>query len=270
MRAEIARAGQRGRRRASRVGFPRSRTKGRTLTTLSVILPAYNEELNLERVVTSALKILPSVSSSFEIIIVNDGSRDRTGEIATRLADLSDHIRVVHHPQNRGYGAALKSGIEQAKNDLIFFCDSDGQFTLEDLPRLLAWIDRFDMVIGYREQRQDPLHRRLNAAGWNLLVRAVFGLQVRDIDCAFKVFRRQIFDRVGIDTVGAMVNTEILSRSLRSGFTMKEVPVRHFPRQFGEQTGAKPRVILKAFYELAKMFVKIYLTPEPAAVKLQT
>jgi hypothetical protein len=109
----------------------------------------------------------------------------------------------------------------------------------------------------------------MNAKGWNLLVRALFGLKVRDIDCAFKVFRRQIFDRIGIDTVGAMVNTEILSRALRSGFTLKEVPVRHFPRQFGEQTGAKPRVILKAFAELFKMYVKIYLTPEPAAVTLR-
>jgi glycosyltransferase involved in cell wall biosynthesis len=261
---------RRGRRRERPAHIERQpRVRARALPNISVIFPAFNEEMNLETVVKSALKILPSVSSVFEIIIVNDGSRDQTGEVARGLAAFHPAIQVVHHPQNRGYGAALKSGIEQAKNDLIFFCDSDGQFTLEDLPRLLAWIDRFDMVIGYREKRQDPLHRRLNAAGWNLLVRSLFGLRVRDIDCAFKVFRRQIFDRVGIDTVGAMVNTEILSRSLRHGFSMKEVPVRHFPRQFGEQTGAKPRVILKAFYELAKMYVKIYLTPAPEAVKIR-
>ena len=268
MRADIVEVTPARRREQSR--RDRKRARSRVLPNISIVFPAFNEEQNLEGVVTSALKILPHMTNSFEIIIVNDGSRDQTGAVAERLTTLSDAVRVIHHPQNRGYGAALKSGIEQAKKDLIFFCDSDGQFTLEDLHRLLAWIDRYDMVIGYREKRQDPFHRRMNAKGWNLLVRALFGLKVRDIDCAFKVFRRQIFDRIGIDTVGAMVNTEILSRSLRSGFTMKEVPVRHFPRQFGEQTGAKPRVILKAFAELAKMYVKIYLTPEPAAVTLRS
>jgi hypothetical protein len=113
------------------------------------------------------------------------------------------------------------------------------------------------MVIGYREKRQDAFHRRFNAKGWNLVVRFLLGLKVRDIDCAFKLFRREIFERIEIDTVGAMVNTEILTRALRSGFTIKEVPVRHFPRLYGEQTGARLRVIFKAFYELAKIYRKI-------------
>jgi glycosyltransferase involved in cell wall biosynthesis len=264
MRFDIADISRATRRRERTAKPPRRRS--RVLPNISVVFPAFNEELNLERVVRSALEILPGITNSFEIIVVNDGSRDQTGAVADRLASLSHAVRAIHHPTNRGYGAALKSGIEAAKKDLIFFCDSDGQFTLEDLHRLLAWIDRYDMVIGYREKRQDPFHRRLNAKGWNLLVRAVFGLRVRDIDCAFKVFRRKIFKRIQIDTVGAMVNTEILSRALRSGFTLKEVPVQHFPREFGEQTGAKLSVILKAFAELAKIYLKIYLTPEPAPV----
>lgn len=224
---------------------------------VSVVFPAFNEELNLEGVVSSALTILPELTRSFEIIIVNDGSRDQTGMVAGRLAGLSEKVKVIHHPHNRGYGAALKSGIEQAKSDLVFFCDSDGQFALEDLSRLLEWIDRYDMVIGYREERQDPWHRLLNAKAWNLLVRSLLRLNVHDIDCAFKVFRREIFERIQIDTVGAMVNTEILTRALRCGFTLKEVPVRHFPRRFGTQTGAKIRVIVKAFYELAKIYRKV-------------
>ena len=224
---------------------------------VSVVFPAFNEEMNLEGVVSSALTILPELTRSFEIIIVNDGSLDQTGRVAGRLAGLSETVKVIHHPHNRGYGAALKSGIEQAKKDLVFFCDSDGQFALEDLSRLLEWIDQYDMVIGYREKRQDPWHRLLNAKAWNLLVRFLLGLKVHDIDCAFKVFRREIFECIQIDTVGAMVNTEILSRALRSGFTLKEVPVRHFPRRFGTQTGAKIRVILKAFYELAKIYRKV-------------
>ena len=224
---------------------------------VSVVFPAFNEEMNLEGVVSSALTILPELTGSFEIIIVNDGSRDQTGRVAGRLAGLSEKVKVIHHPHNRGYGRALKSGIEQAKKDLVFFCDSDGQFTLEDLPRLLEWIDQYDMVIGYREKRRDPWHRLLNARAWNLLVRFLLGLKVHDIDCAFKLFQRKIFESIEIDTVGAMVNTEILSRALRAGFTLKEVPVRHFPRRFGTQSGAKLRVILKAFYELAKIYRKL-------------
>ncbi len=224
---------------------------------VSVVFPAFNEELNLEAVVTSALTILPRFTRSFEIIIVNDGSKDQTGVVAGRLAGLSEKVKVIHHPHNRGYGAALKSGIEQAKMDLVFFCDSDGQFAIEDISRLLEWIDQYDMVIGYREKRQDPRHRLLNAKAWNLLVRFLLGLKVHDIDCAFKLFRREIFERIQIDTVGAMVNTEILARALRSGFKLKEVPVRHFRRLYGEQTGARLRVIVKAFYELAKIYRKI-------------
>jgi glycosyltransferase involved in cell wall biosynthesis len=224
---------------------------------VSVVFPAFNEELNLEAVVTSALRILPELTDSFEIIIVNDGSRDQTGMVAGRLAGVSENVKVIHHPRNRGYGAAVKSGIEQAKKNLVFFCDSDGQFNLEDLSLLLPWIHQYDMVIGYREKRQDAFHRRFNAKGWNLVVRFLLGLKVRDIDCAFKLFRREIFERIEIDTVGAMVNTEILTRALRSGFTIKEVPVRHFPRLYGEQTGARLRVIFKAFYELAKIYRKI-------------
>ncbi len=238
---------------------PGSGRHPRPAVHLSAVFPAFNEELNLEAVVTDALRVLPGITASFEIIVVNDGSRDGTGRVAERLARLSEHVRVVHHPDNRGYGAALKSGIAAARKDLIFFCDSDRQFTLEDLPGLLAWTDRYDIVAGYRRRRQDPAHRRLNARAWNLLVRLLFGLRIRDIDCAFKVFRREIFDRLRIETVGAMVNTEILLRARALGFTLHEVPVRHFPRHFGRQTGARPRVIVKAFYELGRIAGQLLL-----------
>ena len=236
------------------IGFPVARD-GKP--SMSVVFPAFNEELNLEAVVTSALRIVPQLTSSFEIIIVNDGSRDQTGMVAGRLAGLSEKVIVIHHPHNRGYGAALKSGFEQAKKDLVFLCDSDGQFNLEDLPRLLEWIDQYDMVFGYRARRQDPWHRLLNAKAWHLLVRFLLGLKVRDIDCAFKVFRREIFERIEIDTESQVVSTVLLTRALRSGFTLKEVPVRHFPRLYGEQTGARLRNILRSFQELAKIYWKI-------------
>ncbi|MCI0527214.1 MAG: glycosyltransferase family 2 protein [Nitrospira sp.] len=226
---------------------------------LSLIFPAYNEELNIQQVVKSALAVAPKVAEEYEIIVVNDGSQDKTGEVINKLAELYPPVVVVHHPVNQGYGSALKSGIKKAQHPFIFFCDSDCQFDLSELPRLLNWIDQYDMVIGYRQSRKDPFYRRFNAWGWNMLVRLVLGLKVRDIDCAFKLFRREIFDRVEINSVGAMVNTEILSRAVKLGFTIKEVPVTHYPRFRGRQTGARLRVIVKAFKELIRLYKELRL-----------
>jgi len=226
---------------------------------LSLIFPAYNEELNIQQVVKSALMVAPKVAEKYEIVVVNDGSRDKTGEVIAKLAELYPSVVAIHHPANKGYGSALKSGIKKAQYAFIFFCDSDCQFDLFELPRLLNWIDQYDMVIGYRQSRKDPLHRLINAWGWNMLVRLLLGLKVRDIDCAFKLFRREIFDRIEINSVGAMVNTEILSRAVKLGFTIKEVPVTHYPRFRGRATGARVRVIFKAFRELLRLYNELRL-----------
>jgi glycosyltransferase involved in cell wall biosynthesis len=226
---------------------------------LSLIFPAYNEEPNIPQVVKSALEVAPQIVERYEIIVVNDGSQDKTGEVTNKLAQLYPSIIALHHPHNQGYGAALKSGIRKARYPFIFFCDSDCQFDLFELPLLLKWIDQYDMVIGYRQSRKDPIHRVINAWGWNMLVRLILGLNVRDIDCAFKLFRREIFDRIEINSVGAMVNTEILSRAAKLGFTIKEIPVTHYPRFRGKQTGAKLRVIAKAFKELIRLHNELRL-----------
>src|SRR5215813_12490142 len=223
------------------------------MKSLSVVLPAFNEEANIRAVVEDAYQNIPKFTPVFEIIVVNDGSKDRTGEICDRLAAEFPEVRVVHHIRNRGYGAALKSGIERARNDLIFFTDADGQFDLKEVAALLEKTDAYDIVAGYRAQRQDPPHRLLFAWGWNILVRIVLGVRIRDIDCAFKVFNRRVFDRVQINSVGAMVNTEIFAQVSRFGMTVKEVRVSHFPRRHGKPTGGNIAVIMKAFRELIKM-----------------
>ena len=169
--------------------------------SLSVILPAFNEEANIQRTVESARKILPSLATEWEIIVVDDGSRDGTSAISDDLAARHANVRAIHHPSNRGYGAALKSGILVARHELIFFTDSDGQFDLHELEQLIRSSDGYDIVMGYRAKRRDPLHRLINAWGWNLLVRLVLGLRVRDIDCAFKLFQRSVFDRIQIRSV---------------------------------------------------------------------
>ena len=213
--------------------------------SLSVVFPAFNESANIQHTVESTRRVLSAVAEEWEIVVVNDGSRDQTGLICDDLANQYPEVRVVHHITNKGYGAALKSGILAARSGLVFFSDSDGQFDLAELPNLLAWTEHYDIVAGYRAKREDPAHRLLNAWGWNMLVRMLLGIRVRDIDCAFKVFRREVFDRIQIYSVGAMVNTEVLAQATRFGMKIKEVPVTHFPRRFGKSTGANFNVILK-------------------------
>ena len=220
-----------------------------------VVFLAFNEESNIGTLIDQTMQILPEFTDKWEIIVVDDGSADRTSEIVKEYAN--NNISVIRHPSNKGYGAALKSGIISAKNDLIFFSDSDLQFDIKELSKLLQWVNEYDIVIGYRTKRQDPLYRRVNAFGWNTLVRLMFGLKVKDINCAFKIFRRNVFDKIKIDAVGAMVNTDILSQAVKYGFRIKEVPVTHYPRVKGKQTGANIKVILRAFKELLRLRNKL-------------
>src|SRR5262245_24762971 len=222
--------------------------------TLSVIFPAFNEEANIRHTVEASRIVLPKLAETWEIILVNDGSRDATTPICDELAERYPEVRAIHHVENRGYGAALKSGILAARHDYIFFTDSDGQFDLQELEHLIQWASEYDIVTGYRAKRQDPPHRLINAWGWKTLVRMVLGVKVRDIDCAFKIFQRSVFDRVQIRSVGAMVNTEILAQANSFGMRIHEVKVSHYPRRAGKPSGANLRVIAKAFRELFRLW----------------
>ncbi len=247
-------------RSKKRAGDYSNRKFQSVMKSLSVIFPAFNEEANIRAVVEDAYRTIPKFAPIFEIIVVSDGSKDRTGEICDRLAEELSNVRVVHHERNCGYGAALKSGIKLARYDLIFFTDSDGQFDLKEVATLLEQADGYDIVAGYRARRQDPPHRLLFAWGWNILVRLVLGIRIRDIDCAFKAFNRHVFESIQIQSVGAMVNTEIFAQASRFGMTVKQVPVSHFPRRHGKPTGSKVAVISKAFRELIKMRRMLHTT----------
>lgn len=230
--------------------------------SLSVIFPVYNEEDNLKMLLGQTVHCLKHLTSSWEIICVNDGSSDRSRDVVEELSTYNNNIKLINHEVNQGYGSALKSGFQVASKELVFFCDSDLQFHLTELLLMMIWIEQFDIVIGYRFPRKDPLIRRLNAYCWNRLVRVVLGLKVRDIDCAFKLFKRDVFKAIEIESVGAMVNTEILTQATKMNFKIKEVPVTHFPRQYGEQSGANLKVIIKAFRELYAMYGKLKNTPQ--------
>jgi glycosyltransferase involved in cell wall biosynthesis len=234
------------------------------LTTrgLSVVLPAYNEEAVIATTVHQVAQTLAILAPDYEIVIVDDGSRDRTGEIADALAAEDPHVRVVHNRPNRGYGGALIAGFNATAKELIFFMDADGQFDIRDIARLLPYIETVDGVLGYREARCDPFIRKINAWGWNLLMRWLFGLRVRDVDCAFKLYRAELVRAANVQAEGAMVNSEMLVKLHRMGYRFQQVSVRHYPRQHGQATGANLRVIMRAFKELFKLYWKMRCIPQ--------
>jgi glycosyltransferase involved in cell wall biosynthesis len=191
---------------------------------------------------------------AYEIVIVDDGSTDGTGAIADDLAARHPHVRVVHHGGNRGYGAALKSGFGEATLEWVFYSDSDGQFDLKDIDRLLPHVDANDAILGYRVRRADHAVRRLNQGLWTALVRALFRLEVRDVDCAFKLIRRRELQRMGpLVSEGAVVSTELLVKLQKGGARMVQVGVSHRPRTAGRPSGNHPRVIARALRELVTL-----------------
>ncbi len=221
---------------------------------LSIVLPAYNEEENVEAAVEHVSEVAQQLDRDYEIILVNDGSSDRTGEIARQLEERIPHFRLVEHYPNRGYGGALKAGFEAATKDLISFYPGDAQFDFHEIERLLDRLEETeaDIVCGYRANRQDNLIRRFNAWGWNMVVRLFFGYLCRDIDCGFKLFRREVLDHINIVSDGAMIDTELLAGAKARGYQIVEAPLTHLPRQAGEATGANLAVIAKAFRDLVR------------------
>jgi len=221
--------------------------------SLSVFFPCYNEEANVERTTLAALDACRSISDDFEIIIVDDGSQDRTGEIADRLAREQKCVRAVHNRPNRGYGGALQRGFKAATKEWVFYTDGDGQFDFKEIPKLLDLLDRYDIVSAYRLDRCDSFIRRLNGWGWTMLCNWVLGMRIRDIDCAFKIYPRRLFDEIPMASEGALIDAEILARAGRRGYRIGQVGVHHHPRTAGEQSGANFKVIARAFVELLRL-----------------
>lgn len=227
--------------------------------SLSVFFPCINEEGNIENGVKRAERFLKKLKLAYEIIIVNDGSTDATGEIAERLARENPNIRVIHHPKNLGYGEALKSGFYNARYDTIVYTDGDGQFDFSEVTKFLEEIGDHDVVIGYRIKRQDPFLRRLFGKGWKLTLRAIFGLTLKDVDCGFKMVRRSVLEKIPHleSQRGAMINAELAIKAKKYGFKVSEVGVNHYPRLSGRPTGNNLRVIIKSFLDLLRLWWKL-------------
>ena len=205
--------------------------------SISVVLPAYNEEENIRKSVETIFGFLKEEFGDFELIVVDDGSDDRTYEILVSLKEtLGNRLRLIRHQRNRGYGAALRSGLFSAQKDLVFYTDADGQFDIEKLKDFVDAIKRYDLIVGYRIQRQDIWLRKLYSFVYNKLIQLLFGLRVRDIDCSFKLFRRDCLRKLSIERDNFFVDTELLLKAKNNNCRFREIGIKHRPRRKGKST----------------------------------
>ena len=229
---------------------------------LSVFFPAYNEEVALKNTVEKADKVLKKISEEYEIIIVNDGSKDKTAEIANELAKQNNRIQVIHHPKNRGYGAALKSGLYNARYPWIVFTDADGQFDFKEVTKFFEAQEKTkaDLVIGYYLKRRVPFYRILGSKFlWQPAVYLLTGLKVRDIDCGFKLIKKKVVEKIPKLEAerGPFITTEFLVKAKKAGFKIAQVGVHHYPREAGQATGASLKVIISGFSDLIRLWGKV-------------
>lgn len=225
---------------------------------LSVILPAFNEEGNVGRTLAEVLAYLSSRFTAAEVLVVDDGSGDGTAATVEEWSRRDGRVRLLRHPRNRGYGAALRTGFAAARGRLVFFTDADGQFDMADLDRLLANLDGCDGVLGHRVRRRDNAVRCVSAWAWNLLVRLLLGVPYRDVDCAFKLYRREALAGLVLASDGAAVNAEMLARLHARGCRLRQVGVSHRPRLAGSASGLRPRVVARALAELVFLAVSLH------------
>ncbi len=231
--------------------------KPRALTSLSLFFPCYNEADNVGTMIEQAVQVGESYGVDYEIVVVDDGSRDNSAELVRQWSKKNPCVRLVQHPQNRGYGAALATGFANVTKDLIFLTDGDNQFHLADIDKLFSKIDSCDIVTGYRIARKDKAHRRLNGFLWTRLNRLLFRLPVRDVDCAFKLFRRKTIEGLKFESEHLLIHAEILARAKKRGARIQEIGVTHYPRLAGQATATKLSSILKTFSELGRLYWRL-------------
>lgn len=225
--------------------------------SLSIFFPAYYDELNIPKVLASALRVVGEMGiEDYEIIIVEDGSPDRTGEVADELAARYPHVRVVHHPKNLGYGMALRTGFTEARLDYVFYTDGDNQFDLQELKKFVALLPYTDIVSGFRIQKQYSPYRKFTSFIYNYFLRVLFDIQDRDVDCAFKLYPTELFGRIEMESRDAFIDAELAIKARLLGYRSTEVGVRHLPRLDGISTGARPSVILRTIGEIYRFHRK--------------
>lgn len=228
---------------------------------ISVFFPAYNEEKNISKTVVAAQNVLNEIAEKYEILVINDGSKDKTSQIVKNLIKKNKKIKLIQHKQNKGYGSALISGLYAAKYDWIVFTDSDGQFDFSEIVNFISMQEKTnsDLVIGFYKKRKVSFFRKANTLLWQLFVRILFGLKVKSIDCGFKMINKKVIEKIPKleSERGAFISTEFLVKAIKKGFKISEIPVTHFPRKEGEATGANMNVIINSFKDAFRLKKKL-------------
>ena len=228
-----------------------------SLPSLSVFFPCYNEAESLPLVLNQALQVLPQLAKKFEIIVVDDGSSDQTRQTAQAYVNKHSVIKVVSHSQNLGYGAAVRTGIKTAKYDWLFYTDGDGQFNLRELKQAIALWREGVAVLGYRKERAEGARRAILARLYKLYIDLLFRVHVKDIDCAFKLFKTEDVQQLALHSNGAFISAEILYKLKKHQVVFKQLAVNHYPRRFGSSTGASFKVILVGLWEPLKLYLRM-------------
>ena len=226
--------------------------------SISVFLPAYTEEENIERAVRSTVEVLRDIGNDWEVLVVNDASRDNTGEIAERLSREIPGVRVIHHPENTRLGGALRTGFANSSRDLVFYTDADNPIDMNDLRWAVPMMEEVDFITGYRLNRDEPIHRKIYSRCYNWLIRLIFGLKVRDVNFSFKLIKQEVLRKVKLHSQGSFIDAELLIEARKHGYRIKEVGVRYFPRTRGESTLASPGVIFKILQEMWIYYRRYY------------
>lgn len=226
------------------------------LASLSIFFPAHNEEANINHLLEETFRVIPQLAHQFEIIVVNDGSLDETAKIVKTWQKKHRNLKLVNHPQNQGYGAALKSGFRAARFEWIFFTDADLQFDLQELADFVRYTNQYEVILGYRTNRAEGFRRAINAKLLKFFVDILFRIHVKDIDCAFKLFHRRVIQDLILESNGAFVSSEMLYKLKKNGLKFKQLPVNHYPRRWGNPTGANLKVILRAMGEAIQIYTQ--------------
>lgn len=228
------------------------------LKSLSVFMPAYNEEDSITATVEGVVKVLKTLDLNWELLVVNDGSKDKTAEVIKALEKKYPGVRLVDYEKNKGYGHALKVGFKEAKYPWVAFVDSDGQFDFSEIKKLLGKTDEADVILGYRLNRADPFQRRIFTWGWKMLAMVLLGLNVKDYSCGFKLIKKQVIDDISpIESEEKVTQIEMLIKAKKAGYKFAEVGVHHYPRTAGVPTGANLSVVLRSFNDMLKLWQKV-------------
>jgi glycosyltransferase involved in cell wall biosynthesis len=233
------------------------------MLSLSVFFPAYNDAPSLPSLLEKAFEVLGRHVEDFEVIVVNDGSRDNTAEVLARLEErYRPKLRLITHPKNRGYGAALRSGFAVASKELVFYTDGDGQYDVGDLPRLLQQMTpEVGLVNGYKLERHDPWHRILIGNIYNRLARLLFRIRIRDIDCDFRLIRRALLEEIRLSSTSGTICVELVRKLELSRYRVVEVGVHHYPRLHGRSQFFRMRALAKTFYQLVRLYIRLVILP---------